>query len=283
MVDIDSKTLFNGAAAIVATIAVVVFVLNVEFGYSPVSKVALVVLFLSGIFALTQRTADQQLTLLGYGVIVTSGIALFFDIVNTFDSGNTVTVVGLLAIAAILFGLRTRLDDDNRFVTGRQALAAVGVLAVLTVLILSVDVVTGGLAYELQLQDDVTAPDSRHGELRVGSVQVTNPTPLPERVEAPTYAACTAGDWSSYRRDPPEPGEEPPPVRANLNVQDGYNEHVLSFGSRTYPVVLYLDGTDLGGDSVPVERTESCPETETGSPYLAVYEAPTDRPRGRPV
>lgn len=282
MVTVDSETLFNAAAALVATIAVLVFVLNVDLGHSPASEIALVVLFLAGVFALTQRTDDDQQVLLGYGVIVTSVVALFLEAVSTFGVGDAGTALGLLVLAAVLFGLRARLDGRSRFVTGRRALYVLVAVAVLTAGVLAVDVVTGGPTYDLRTADEVTVSDDRRSQLRVGSVEVTNPTPLPERVETPEYAACAAGNWSAYRPSHEDP-ERPESVRANLNVDDGYDEHVLGFGSKTYPVTLYLDGADMGGESFPIERAASCPDDETGSPYLAVYERSDGRQFGRPA
>ncbi len=276
MVDIDSETLFNAAAAIVATIAVVFFVTNVDFGYSPVSKVALVVAFLAGVFVITQRSDDHQLTLFGYGVIVTSVLALFFDLTSTFSVGNTLTVAGLLVIASVLFVLRGRLDEENHFVTGRQARTALAVVAVLTVAVLAVDVATGGLTYELQTQSQVEVPGDGHEPVQVGTLVVENPTPFPERVDTPRYAVCTAGNWSAYRR----PTEQPEPkrdVRANLYIDDRYNDHVMGFNEKQYAVTLRIEGANLTGESFPVERTASCPDTETGSPYLAIFEAPEDQ------
>ncbi|MFB6303987.1 MAG: hypothetical protein ABEH47_02375 [Haloferacaceae archaeon] len=281
MVDVDSETLFNGAAAAVTTVAVVVFIINVEFGYSPVSKVGLVVALLAGVFAITQRTADEQLTLFGYGVIVVSVVALFFEVVSTFDAGDAAIVVGLLAIAASLFFLRRRLGGDDRFVSGEQATYAFGALAVLVAALLLVDVVTGGLTYELQPRSEIEVTGDRHDETRVASVVATNPTPLPERVEVPEYRACTAGNWSAYRltRD----DGERPPVQADLHVEDGYGQHVLGFSSRSFPARLHLEGGRFDGDRFRVERTQSCPDDESGTPYIAVYEATGERRDVRPV
>lgn len=282
MVDIDSETLFNGAAAVVSTIAVLFFVLNVDFGYSPVSKIALVTLFLAGVFAVTQRTPDHQLTFLGYGVMVTVGVALFFDVVNTFDVGNALTVGGLLAIAGLLFSLRMRLDEDNHFVTGAGATYAFGVVAVLAVSVLVVDVVTGGLAYELQPESEVEYADAGREEARIASVLVTNPTPFPERVEAPDYRVCTAGDWSAFE-PPSDPGERREPVRAHANVRDGYGEFVFGYGTKAYPVTLHIEGADVRGETFPVRTTSACPDEDAGPPYLALFEARGDRPYGRPA
>ncbi|WP_188786961.1 hypothetical protein [Halobellus salinus] len=48
IVDIDSETLFNTAVAVLTTVAVLVFVFNVDLGHSPVTEFAVVVAFLSG-------------------------------------------------------------------------------------------------------------------------------------------------------------------------------------------------------------------------------------------
>lgn len=279
MVDLNSETLFNGAAATVATIAALVFIVNVEFDYSPVSKVALVLAFLAGILLITQRTGDYQLTVLGYGVIVTSSVALFFDVVNTFGVGDALTALGLLGIAALLFALRTRLGEDHRFVTGTQATYLFGVLAALAAGVLLVDVVTGGLAYELRPESHVEVVEEPHGQPRIASLAVTNPTPFPERVDAPRYGACAAGNWSAFR-PPPEPGEPEREVQLHVDVRSGYNEYVFGYGTRTYPVSVYLDGTDIRGETFPVEVTSGCPDDETGAAYVALFEAPEDRPYG---
>ena len=280
MVELNSETLFNGAAAVVATVAALMFVVNVEFPYSPVSKVALVLVFLAGIFLITQRTGDYQLTVLGYGVIVTTSVGLFFEVTNTFSVGTTLTVFGLLVIAGLLFALRTRLDEDNRFLTGTQAQYVLGAVAVLAAVVLVVDVVSGGLAYELQPESEVEVVGQREyrGESRIASVVVTNPTPLPERVETPRYGACTAGNWSAYRPPSPE-GEPEREVTLHANVQSGYNDHVLPFATRTYPVTVYLNGENFEGESFRIEMTSECPDEETGPAYIALFDVPDDRSR----
>ena len=282
MVDVDSETLFDAAAAVLTTVAVLVFVFAVDLGHSPVSEVAIVAAFLAGVVALTQHTDDRQLTFLGYGVVVVSTVGAVVDLVNTFDLGSGVTVLGLLGIAAALFGLRARLDDANRLVSGRTATSLFGALAAVAVVILVVDVATGGLAYELQPEHRIEVAEPVRGDASVATVTVTNPTPLPERVDVPDYEACAAGDWSAYR-PPGEPeSAERPPVRAGLNVDDGYNDHVLGFSSRTYRAFLYLDAANLTGETLPVERTSACPDDADADPYIAIYEG-RDRPHPRRV
>ncbi|ESP87298.1 hypothetical protein [Candidatus Halobonum tyrrellensis] len=275
MVDIDSETLFTVAAAAVATVAAVIFVLSVDFGHSPVSEVALAAAFLAGVFALTQRTDDRQSAVLGYGVVVVVSVALFFDVVNTFDVGDLPTVVGLLCIAALLFWLRTRLDERSRFTTGTRARNVFAVVAALAAVVVVVDVATGGLAYELRPASQVEVPDAQRDRVRVATVTASNPTPLPERVDPPRYEACAAGNWSAFE-PPTEPDGRRRAVRATLDVQAGYDEYVLGFGAKTYPVELYLDGANLTGETFPVRTTADCPDEETGSPYVAVFTAPDD-------
>lgn len=271
MVEVDSETLFDAAAAVISTIAAVIFVVNVEYAYSPASKYLLVFAFLAGVFAITQRTGDGRRTVLGYGVVVTTGVAAFFEVVNTFDAGNVATVVGLLAIAALLFVLRSRLDDEHRFTSGRSAATAFGAVAGLAVVVLVVDVATGGVAYELQPASEVVLEDAERDEIQVASLAVTNPTPFPERVEPPRYAACAAGDWSEHRPTT-DAGERPREVRLHVDVRDGYNQHVIGYGTKHYPVVLHVDGANLDGERFPVQVTSACPDDRAGSAYVALFE-----------
>jgi hypothetical protein len=277
MVDIDSETLFNAAAAVLTTVAVLVFVFSVDLGHSPVSEVGIAVAFLTGVVAITQRTDDRQLTFLGYGVVVVSVVGLFLDIVNTLDLGTEATVIGLLAFAAVLFGLRTRLDDTNRLVSGRTATVAFGAVTALAVLLLLVDVATGGVAYELQSENQVEISEPR-GQVSVATVVVTNPTPLPERVDMPDYAVCAAGNWSEFRRPPEPDAHDRPPVRANLNIERGFDDNVMGFSSRSYRASLFLDGANLTGETFPVERTTACPDDDSADPYIAIYPG-RDHPR----
>ena len=279
MVDIDSETLFNAAAAALTTVAVLVFVFNVDLGLSPVTTVAVAAAFLAGVVAITQHTDDRQLTFLGYGVVVVSTVGVFVDFVNTLDLGSGVAVLGFLAIAAALFGLRARLDDANRVVSRRTATRLFGVLAAVAAVIVAVDVVTGGLAYELQPENRIEIDGDARQNPVAASVVVINPTPLPERVDTPRYEACAAGDWSDYRRPGEPEATDRPPVRVNLNVDDGYNDHVLGFASQTYPAYLYLDAANVTGESFTVERTSACPDDDTGEPYVAIYEGGDPRYR----
>lgn len=280
MVTVDSETLFNGAAAAVSTVAVLYFTFGVELGHSPVSEFALVAVFVAGVFAVTQRTDDHQLTVLGYGVVVVAGVGLFLDVANTFGAGDPAMVAGLLGIAALLFVLRSRLGEDNHFVSGETATRALGVIAVLAALVLVVDVVTGGLAYELQPESEIEY-DGDRPEVRAGTVVATNPTPLPERVDVPSYAACTAGDWSAY--DPPADDERERRPRAHVTVEGGYGDVVSGFGAERYPVVLHLEGANLSGATFPVRTTAACPDDGSGSPYVALFETDDGGPMREPV
>ncbi|GGJ07679.1 hypothetical protein GCM10008995_16950 [Halobellus salinus] len=129
-------------------------------------------------------------------------VGVFVDVVNTLDLGSGAAVLGFLGIAAALFGLRARLDNANRPVSGRTATALFGVLTTVAIAILVVDVVTGGLAYELSPETRIEVTDNARQNPVAASVVVTNPTPLPERVDTPHYEACAAGDWSEITVPP---------------------------------------------------------------------------------
>jgi hypothetical protein len=278
MVTIDSETVFNVGAAVTAVIAVAMFVLNVDLGTSPVANIAIVIAFLTGVFALTQRTAEHQATVLGYAVIIVSALILYFDVVSTVDAGDAWTVLGLLVIAGLLFTLRTRTDRDSHIVAADLATYAFAAVALVAVLILALDVLTGGLAYELDTQSEIelSAGASPEDEVRIGTVVVTNPSPLPRRVEAPRYGACAAGNWSQYQFTD-EDGEKRP-IHAHVSVEDGYNEFLLSYGTRRFPLELRLRGANLEGEIVPIETGQNCPTDDTGSPAIVVYSTDEDRP-----
>jgi hypothetical protein len=270
--DFDSETLFNAAAAAISTIAVVIFILDSQFPYSPVSKAALIVAFLAGVFAVTQVTNDDQLTLFGYAVVVISTVALLLYLAGTLRAGTTPLVLSLLGLALALFGLRTRIDDRSRFVSPTRAKQLFAAAAVLAAIVLTVDVVAGGLAYELRTQQTVqiTADGQRQAGAQLGAVVVSNPTPFPQRIDVPRYEVCAAGNWSEYRIDRPD--EEPHPVRAYLSVDHDYGEYVFGFGKRTYPAVLNLNVENADGERFAVERTDRCPDDDEGDPYIAVFE-----------
>lgn len=268
--DFDSETLFNAAAAAVSTIAVVMFVMDHQFPYSPASKAVLVVAFLGGVFAITQTTSDDQLALLGYGVIVVSTFALFLDLTNRFDTGTTIQVVGLLAMAMALFVVRTALDHRTRFVSGGRAKQVFAALVVLAAVVLTVDVLTGGLAYELQTQSEVEFSGEMEPAAQVGSVVATNPGPFPERVDLPHYGVCTAGDWSAYQ--PQSNDGESRPVDAHLRIDRHYGQYVFGFGEKRFDAVVQLHAANVTGEQFLVQRTKRCPSSESGDPYLAIFE-----------
>jgi hypothetical protein len=253
------------------------YILNVELGISPVTDVGLILAFLTGVFAVTQRAEEYQIRALGYGVIIVSALVLYFDLVSTFISEDAWTVLGLLLIAAGLFLLRDVADSTGQLVSGEIATYAFTAVAVIAVLVLAVDVVTGGLAYELRPASEIqySTDDAREDEVRLGTLVARNPTPLPEGVSAPRYRACAAGNWSQYQLSP-EHDENPPPVRAHLSVQDSYDEFVFGYGEQRYPVVLHLRGVRSSDHSFPVEQRSRCPDDAAGAPYLVVYKDSED-------
>ncbi|MFC7177181.1 hypothetical protein [Halosegnis marinus] len=277
--DLDSETLFDVAAGAIAAVAVLFFMFSVDTGLSPVTTVAAVLAFAGGVFAVSQRDDDRTLMLVGYAVVVVTVVGLVARVVGVFRAGSAAVVAALLVVALAIFLLRERLDEDGRLATPGRARAVFAVLLVLAVAVVAVDVGTGGLTYDLDAESEVTVPtgDERHGRLTVATLVASNPTPLPERVEAPQYNACTAGDWSAYRFET-EPGEPTREAQVRAYVDDGYNEHVLSFGERRFPVELNVNGRNVSGETFPVEVASECPDNTSGDPYVVLFPDP-DTPR----
>lgn len=269
MVDVDSEVLFDAAAAFVTTVAIGVFVVNVDWPHSPVSKLLLVLAVLAGVFAVSQHTGDATTRLLGYAVVLVSTLVVFFDVVGAFGLGDAVATVGLFVLAIVLYGLRTHLDESSRFVSGRTATLAFGALAALAAVVLVVDVVTGAVAVELQVAPQVQFQADGETATAAGTVVVSNPTPLPEEVHTPRIGACAAGNWSAYQR---VVDGESRPVDMHASVRHSYGDVVWGGGERSYPVRLHVGARNVAGESFPVQRTASCPDDEDGQPYVALYE-----------
>jgi len=282
MVSVDSELLFDAAAAAITVVAVLVFAFNVDLGGSPLAEQALLVAFLAGVFAVTQRSGDRRRVVAGYAVVVVGALALVVDAVTAFSLGPTATVLALLALAGALFGLRGRLGADGTLVSGRTATRALVALAVLAAAVLLVDVVTGGLAYELRLQETVELRGEDVAGGAAGTLLAANPTPLPEPVDAPRYRACAAGNWSAYELG----GEEERPgdrVRADADVGGAYDDQVDPFDRRRYPVEIRVIGVSMDGVAVPVEVAAECPEADDdGDPYVVVFAVDGD-PRPTPI
>ncbi|MDS0295202.1 hypothetical protein [Halogeometricum luteum] len=279
MVSITSDTLFDAAAAVVGTAALLLFVLGFQYPYSPVSKYALAVAFLVGVVALCQWTPDPQVRLLGYGVVLVVLVAVFFDVAETFDAGTPLVIAGLLLLAALLYAV-PRFDAADRLLAPSRARTLFAGVAVLAAAVLVADVATGGLAYELRPESRVEFVDEydRSDSVSVASVVVSNPTPFPERVDAPDYGVCAVGNWTAYR-PPGEPGRPDREVYLDAHVDDGYDEYVLGGSERTYRVALHTNAANLTGETIPVERVDSCPNAnaDAGPPSIALFPDPVDR------
>lgn len=251
------------------TVAIGEFVVTVDWPHSPVSKFLLVIAVLAGVFAVSQRTADATTRLLGYAVVVVSALVVFFDAVGTFNLGDAVATVGLFVLAIVRYGLRTRLGDPSRFVSGRVATPALGALAALAAVVLVVDVATGAIAVELQVAPQVQFESDGETVTAAGAAVVSNPSPLPEEVHTPRIGACAAGNWSAYQRVVDGKSR---PVDMHASVRHSYGDVVRGGGECSYPVRLHVGARNVAGESFPVQRTGTCPDDDEGQPYVALYE-----------
>lgn len=267
----DFDPLFDAAAAGVSGVAVVVFLADLGFLHSPVSRWLLVVAYVAGVFAVSQATTNDRLTLWGYVVLVLSTVALLLAVTGTLAVGLTGRAIVLFVLALVLFDLSERVGTFGRIVSGRRATQAFAVLAVLAAIVVTADVVSGGLAHELRTEQEihVVAGSETAPVALLGEIVVTNPGPLPQRVDIPRYSVCPAGNWSAYR--PETANGETRPVDVHLQADGYYGEYVPGFGEHRYAAVLLLDAENVDGEWFPVQRTGRCPDDESGDPYLAVF------------
>lgn len=240
--------------------------------HSPVSRAILVVAHFVGVIALSQATNSDRLTLWAYVAVVVSAVALLLQVTDTVAIATMGGALVLFLLTIALFDLAARFGTPDRFVPGRRAKQVFAVVVVLAAVVVTVDVVSGSLAYELRTGEEahVAAGSDAAPVAFLGEIAVTNSGPFPQRVSIPEYSVCPAGNWSAYR---PETGDgETRPVTAHLEADGYYGEYVSGFEQQRYAAILLLGAENVDGESFPVERTDRCPDDEDAEPYLAVFE-----------
>jgi hypothetical protein len=260
----------GGAAGLLLTDAGVV--------HSPVSRATLVVTHFVGLIALSQATNDDRLTLWAYVAIVVSAVAVVLEVTDTVAIATLGGALVLFLLTIALFDIAARFGAPGRFVSGPRVKQLFVAVVVLAAVVVTVDVVSGGLAYELRTGEEahVAAGSDAAPVAFLGEIAVTNSGPFPQRVSIPEYDVCPAGNWSAYR---PKTGDgETLPVTAHLEADGYYGEYVSGFEQQRYAAILLLGAENVDGKSFPIERTDRCPDEDDAEPYLAVFRGEETQP-----
>jgi hypothetical protein len=116
------ESTFTVFAGLLTTISLIAYIPNVAAFDSWLSNAAIIFVVLAGVFAITQRTRDDTVRRTGYATIVVTGLPFAMRLPVGDSPETLLSVVGLLTLAALLYGVpRLALDDDDQFVAPAYA------------------------------------------------------------------------------------------------------------------------------------------------------------------
>lgn len=273
---LDSETLLYvlGVAFALGTLAF--FASNVAFDLSITVTAALLlvafVALLIGGLAIDRAPLDT----IAFAV---SGLAyvVFLGYVVTRYRPEPATVFVLLAASAGLFvGLGYALQENRLTIDRPTARFALLGLAAFGVLLVGADSI-GDVEYTVDLNDDFVlnetyepeGEDLIFGEARVGTLTVTNPTLFTREVNPPTLTGCLVG--VENRRAVRDVYVEYDPPSYQLRDRLGRNEATTADIQAS--VELPANAT-APGQSIPIERAESCGVTRSEPTLIVVSDNP---------
>jgi hypothetical protein len=262
--DIDGGKILYALGVVFALGAFAYFVRDVVFGLSITVKAALLfVTFLA--FLLVGLSVDRgALDVVAYALAALAYVVLLAYLITRYDPTET-GVFGLFAVSAVLFvGLGYVVRQGGVEVPARTLRYGLLALAAVGLLLVGADVATAGVAYDAELDEEVTltvpegalegeGPRTVPLEGRIGTLTATNAGPFTRPVELPSMAGCVVGTDAvagndarfSYR---PRSYERPDRI-AGGETRD-HAVHV--------EIPVESNATDDGSMTFAVERADDC-------------------------
>lgn len=274
--DVDSGIVLYALGVLFGLAALVYFLPDVVFGLSITVRAALLLFaflaFLVGGFALERDVLDQ----VSFALAAAAYVVFVWYVVTRYELGETGTFLLLAASAALFVGLGFATRERDVAVPRRTALAVVGALLAVALVLVVADAVAGGVAYELQLRETATAEEPLErppneerlvpAETQVGTVTATNQFAFREPLDLPRLGGCLAGvdgagrdfvhvgydrghdrsEAIASRSETTVPIEATVPVRANASEP---REYAIERGTdcdveREAPTLIVLVGED---------------------------------------
>ena len=266
------EKLLYAVGIVLGVVAVAYFGFRLFDQVSPATTaVALFAGFL--VFLVAGIAAEAELLdVVAYGLAAGCYLVFVAYILARFDVGDGGTFLLLAGSSALFVALGYLAQEGRLELSRRRATLAVLVVALSTLAVVGVDVVSAGASASAEFGDSVEVPE-RGAATTVGTVTLANPSFLPRKADVPQYHAC------AYL-----PGLQPTP----LTYEPPPGSPLLDGGeSRRFELELpgFVFYTENGTrresvrnrDRVPVETAETCPES-AGEPKVVVVEG-TDLPR----
>ena len=244
--EFDQQQIFYSVGAFFA-VAASTYLVGTQVSLSSLTKSLILFLAFAGFLTVAQVLEGKEIRLITSGLSGVSAILFITYTVFRFDL-NPSAVLLALTVSAIVFMVAgyniERLKDFEWPLTGRQAVAGI---AVLVLVLVSVDVATSGLERSYDWKESVNV--TQNEDLVLGEVTVGNSFYLPRRIETDSYQGCI---YTPEMRD--------------LYVHEDYDSDLLWSGQRTLEITgrvnLRPDSNESIEGSYPVEVDEGdeCPE-----------------------
>lgn len=272
---IDSGKLLYALGVVFAAASLLYFSRDVVFGLSITVKAALLFVLFVGLFLAGLAVKRDVLDVVAFALAGVTYVIFVGYVVVRYGPSETGTFV-LLAFSAVLFvTLGYLLRSGEISVPRRQATAIAGGLLLLSVALVGLDAVGGGVTYDLATESSVTVDPAAdgptpygYGEFRVGSVTASNDFVFTRALALPLLDGCLAGvdgtqgeAYVSYEY----PGYAQP-------------DTIAGGTTREFPVVadFPMDRNRTEPVTYAIERGSDC-NAERSEPTLLVSLASEDR------
>ena len=266
---IDSGKLLYALGVLFAAAALLYFVRDVVFNLSITVKAVLLLLAFVAFLVAGLTLQRDVLDAVAFALAGVTYVVFVGYVVIRYAPGETGTFVILALSAAVFVGLGFLLRQGDVAVPGRQALAAVGALLLVGIVLVGVDA-GGGVTYAFEPAESVTVEPAETDEPvpyspaqePIGSVDADNPSTFTRALSLPELTGCLAGVdggpredvWVSYESTG---YDSPNNIAGGTNREFAVNADIPVPANRTEPTTY------------AVERTTTC-DAERDTPTLLV-------------
>lgn len=266
---IDSGKLLYALGVLFAAVSLLYFSRDVVFGLSITVKAVLLFLGFVALFLAGLTVQRDVLDVVAFALSGVTYIVFVGYVVVRYGPSETGTFVLLAFSAALFVGLGYLLRAGEIAVPRRQAVGAVTGLLVLSVALVGLDAVGGGVSYDLTTESSITIEPPEdggspygYGDHRVGTLTASNGFVFTRALSLPDVAGCLVGVEGGPQNDVYLSYEYP---------GYSYPDTIAGGTTREFPVVADLPVDRNATESVTysVERGSDC-GAERSEPTLLV-------------